>query len=107
VIIENLETLAGVLEGMDVGQRLDAPRIGFRSLWPRPEMPLKDDYLSDAERAQRWCEHFGCEVRALLDQPGLRFEKVRVQAPEFRGFRPGPPPVDEVSRESMMEFFRR
>ena len=107
MIVDNLDALAGVLEGMDVGHRFDLPRAGFRTLWPRPDMPLKDDYLSDRERAERWCDHFGCTVWERHDPPGLSFEKVRLQEPQFVGFRPGPPPVDEVSRETMMEFFRR
>lgn len=106
MLIENLDQLAGVLEAMDIGQRLDLPRMSYRTLWPRPEMPLKDDYLTDQQRAERWCEHFGCSVREQFDPPGLRFAKESMQAPEFTGFRPGPPPVDERSREDMMTFYR-
>jgi hypothetical protein len=106
MMIENLEQLAGVLEAMDVGHRLDLP-LRLSTLWPNPRYPLADDYLEPPQRAQNWCEHFGCTVREQLDPPKVVIEKVRMPEPEYRGFRPGPPTIDEATRDDLRSYFRR
>jgi hypothetical protein len=95
------------LEAMDVGQRLDLPpHVTLTSLWPRPAYPLKDDYLTEMQRAERWLKHFGCVVVEVLDPPGLRIAKEGMPIPEFSGFRPGPPRLDERSREDVLSYLR-
>lgn len=104
MMIESLEQLAGVLEAMDVGHRLDLP-MSFSTLWPNPRYPLKDDWLEPKQRAEQWCEHFGCTIREMLDPPKLVIEKSRLTEPEFRGFMPAPPTIDERTREDLRHFY--
>lgn len=75
MFVDNLERLAVVLDGMKPGFRVNLERVGFRSLWPRPEYPAADDYLTDEERAAQWCRQFGCTIRESYDPRGLLVEK--------------------------------
>jgi hypothetical protein len=104
VRIENLEQLAGTLEAMDIGQRLDV-RGRFETLWPNPPWPLADDHLQPQERAEQWCKHFGCIIREMIDPPCLQIEKAQMQEPVFRGFRPAEPTIDERTRADLRSYF--
>jgi hypothetical protein len=75
-MIDNLEQLAGILERMKPGERLDILG-GYRRLWPRPPFYESDDYLSCEQRARNWCANFKCTVMEPLEPHNvLRFDRL-------------------------------
>jgi hypothetical protein len=79
-MIETLDDLEATIARMKSGQRLDLEHA-FGSLWPRPEFPRADDYLSDRERAERWCRARDCSIRENHDPPKLVIAKGRSGPP--------------------------
>lgn len=63
--IDTLEQLAAILDNMKPGDRVSLAG-SFHTLWPSPDLPRDDDYLSDRERAERWCRGFACVIREDL-----------------------------------------
>jgi hypothetical protein len=95
--VESLDELADVLSDIKVGQRLDLERVNFRSLWPRPPLPYRDDYLSEEERAEQWCRAFGCTIRENFDPPKLVIDCISAERSPLPATK-----VDERSRDDML-----
>lgn len=77
MIPRDLTELARTLDSMRAGHRLYLERCTWRTLWPRPSIFQTDDYLSDRERAERWCAVFDCTIHENFDPPRLVIEKRR------------------------------
>ena len=80
----SLPHLAAKIDEMDPGDRLIV-LAGYTALWPRPPAHEADDYLSDKERAKRWCDRRGCNIWERMDPPGLYIEKRRHPSPNHEG----------------------
>lgn len=52
----------------------------FAAIWPNPQWPTPDDYLTPADRAARWAERLGVRVWEQLDPLAVVVERPEIPA---------------------------